>query len=126
MTPRIEPSSGIKPKQSQACGMENQRREALQFIILMGIVSLFGDVTYEGARSITGPYLALLGAGAGIVGLVADQDLKIKVTPRKISTIITNHLATVLLIWPSVFRPSNEPSIVPISDGTISIGRIAP
>jgi MFS family permease len=41
------------------------------FIILMGIVSLFGDITYEGARSVTGPYLATLGAGAGIVGLVA-------------------------------------------------------
>jgi len=116
----------MRPKQNLSLGVDNPRRTAFQFIILMGIVSLFGDVTYEGARSITGPYLALLGAGAGIVGLVADQDLKIKVTPRKISTIITNHLATVLLIWPSVFRPSNEPSIVPISDGTISIGRIAP
>jgi len=41
------------------------------FIILLGIVSLFGDVTYEGARSVTGPYLATLGAGASIVGLVA-------------------------------------------------------
>ena len=37
----------------------------------MGIVSLFGDITYEGARSITGPYLAVLGAGAGVVGLVS-------------------------------------------------------
>ena len=37
----------------------------------MGIVSLFGDMTYEGARSITGPYLAVLGASAGIVGFVA-------------------------------------------------------
>ncbi len=49
----------------------NPKKIALQFIVLMGIVSLFGDITYEGARSITGPYLALLGAGAGIVGLVA-------------------------------------------------------
>jgi len=43
----------------------------MHFIILLGIVSLFGDVTYEGARSVTGPYLATLGASAGIVGLVA-------------------------------------------------------
>jgi MFS family permease len=43
----------------------------MQFIILLGIVSLFGDVTYEGARSVTGPYLATLGASAGVVGLVA-------------------------------------------------------
>jgi MFS family permease len=42
------------------------------FIILLGIVSLFGDVTYEGARSVTGPYLGYtLGASPGVVGLVA-------------------------------------------------------
>jgi len=50
---------------------ETPKRLAFQFIILLGIVSLFGDVTYEGARSITGPYLATLGASASIVGLVA-------------------------------------------------------
>jgi len=44
---------------------------ALKFIILMGIVSLFADMTYEGARSITGPYLAILGASAVTVGFVA-------------------------------------------------------
>lgn len=48
-----------------------KRRHAVLFIVLLGIVSLLADVTYEGARSITGPYLALLGAGAGIVGAVA-------------------------------------------------------
>lgn len=31
---------------------------ALKFVILLGIVSLFADMTYEGARSITGPNLA--------------------------------------------------------------------
>lgn len=51
--------------------MDNQRKTAFQFIILLGIVSLFGDITYEGARSVTGPYLAFLGASASIVGLVA-------------------------------------------------------
>ncbi|MEN6592258.1 MAG: MFS transporter [Methanobacterium sp.] len=44
---------------------------ALKFIILMGVVSLFADMTYEGARSITGPYLAILGASAVTVGFVA-------------------------------------------------------
>jgi len=44
---------------------------ALKFIILMGVVSLFGDITYEGARSITGPFLAVLGANAAVVGFVA-------------------------------------------------------
>ncbi len=43
----------------------------MHFIILLGIVSLFGDVTYEGARSVIGPYLATLGASASIVGLIS-------------------------------------------------------
>jgi MFS family permease len=51
--------------------MDNQKRTAYHFIILLGIVSLFGDITYEGARSVTGPYLAVLGASAGIVGFVS-------------------------------------------------------
>lgn len=44
---------------------------ALKFVILLGAVSLFADMTYEGARSITGPYLALLGASGTVVGIVA-------------------------------------------------------
>ena len=46
-------------------------KTALKFVILLGIVSLFADMTYEGARSITGPYLATLGANAAVVGFVA-------------------------------------------------------
>jgi len=44
---------------------------AMKFVIMMGIVSLFADMTYEGARSITGPYLGTLGASAAMVGLIA-------------------------------------------------------
>lgn len=47
------------------------KKKAMFFIFLLGIVSLFGDMTYEGARSITGQYLAILGASGTIVGLVA-------------------------------------------------------
>jgi len=47
------------------------RRTALKFVILLGVVSLFADATYEGARSIAGPYLAVLGASAAIVGIVS-------------------------------------------------------
>jgi MFS family permease len=43
---------------------------ALQFVLVIGIMSFFADFTYEGARSIVGPYLALLGAGAAAVGIV--------------------------------------------------------
>ncbi|MGI5325365.1 MFS transporter [Actinomadura nitritigenes] len=41
-----------------------------RFIVVFGVVSLLMDVVYEGARSITGPLLASLGASAAVVGLV--------------------------------------------------------
>ncbi|MBI4817804.1 MAG: MFS transporter [Deltaproteobacteria bacterium] len=41
---------------------------ARTFIVLMGVVAMFGDMTYEGARGLVGPYLALLGASATAVG----------------------------------------------------------
>ena len=43
-------------------------KKALYFVLLLGLVSLFGDMTYEAARSITGPYLLYLGATATAVG----------------------------------------------------------
>lgn len=45
-------------------------RQAYTFIFFLGLVSLFGDITYEGARSVSGPYLALLGAGSFAIGLI--------------------------------------------------------
>lgn len=47
------------------------RATALKFVILLGVVSLLADATYEGARSVAGPYLAILGAGAAGIGIIA-------------------------------------------------------
>lgn len=47
------------------------RRRALKFVLMIGVVSFFADFTYEGARSVTGPYLAILGASATLVGIIA-------------------------------------------------------
>ena len=44
---------------------------AMQFIVLFGIVSLFSDMTHEGASSIRGAYLSLLGASAATIGFVS-------------------------------------------------------
>ncbi|MER6738398.1 MFS transporter [Streptomyces puniciscabiei] len=41
-----------------------------RFVVWFGTVSLLADVVYEGARSITGPLLASLGASALVVGVV--------------------------------------------------------
>lgn len=48
-----------------------QLKPALAFIFLMGIVSMFSDMTHEGARSIYGVYLSLAGASAAAIGFAA-------------------------------------------------------
>lgn len=63
---------------------------ALQFVILLGTVSLFADMTYEGARSITGPYLALLGASGTVVGVVAGFGELIGYTLRLVSGYVSD------------------------------------
>jgi MFS family permease len=45
--------------------------QAMLFILLFGIVSLFSDMTHEGASSIRGAYFSLLGASAGAIGFVS-------------------------------------------------------
>ncbi len=43
---------------------------AWRFVTTFGLISLLADIVYEGARSITGPLLASLGATAVVVGVV--------------------------------------------------------
>lgn len=43
---------------------------ALRFVIMVGVLSLFADFTYEGSRSIIGPYLATLQASGKVVSIV--------------------------------------------------------
>lgn len=45
--------------------------QAMLFILLFGIVSLFSDMTHEGASSIRGAYLSILGASAGTIGFIS-------------------------------------------------------
>ena len=48
-----------------------KRAIALRFIVCLGVVSLFADMTYEGAHSIIGPWLKDLGATAFEVAMIA-------------------------------------------------------
>jgi hypothetical protein len=48
-----------------------RRASALRFIVCLGIVSLFADMTYEGAHSLIGPFLRDLGANAFQVAVIA-------------------------------------------------------
>lgn len=51
--------------------MSEDKKKAFLLIVFFGLVSLFGDIVYEGARSVNGPYLKTLGANAAVVGLIA-------------------------------------------------------
>ncbi|HVA61723.1 MAG TPA: MFS transporter [Mycobacteriales bacterium] len=51
-------------------GMAKSRSKALTFVLTIGVMSFFADFTYEGSRSIVGPYLGLLGAGALAISVV--------------------------------------------------------
>lgn len=46
------------------------RVSPLRFVLGFGLVSMMADFVYEGARAVTGPYLATFGASAATVGVV--------------------------------------------------------
>ncbi len=61
------------------------RARATRFVILLGWVSLFADLCYEGMRSAIGPYLAVMGASATAVGVVAGTGEAIGYALRYVS-----------------------------------------
>jgi predicted MFS family arabinose efflux permease len=44
---------------------------ALTFVLMVGVMSFFADFTYEGSRSVIGPYLGTLGAGALAISVIS-------------------------------------------------------
>lgn len=77
-------------KYQDMTGQEQSRKNAMRFILLLGLVSLLGDVVYEGARSITGPFMAVLGASATAVGVVAGLGELVGYALRLFSGILTD------------------------------------
>lgn len=71
--------------------------QAMVFLILFGIVSLFSDMTHEGASSIRGAYLALLGASAGTIGFISGLGELIGYSMRYIFGRITDRTRS---YWP--------------------------
>lgn len=56
-----------------------------RFVVAFGVISLLADVVYEGARAITGPYLASLGAGAVLVGVITGAGEAFALVGRLVS-----------------------------------------
>jgi hypothetical protein len=46
------------------------QKKALRVIVMFGVISLFGDMVYESARSVNGAYLEILGVNAAMVGMI--------------------------------------------------------
>jgi len=44
---------------------------AFRFVLMMGLVNLFADITYEGGAAANGPFLGTLGASAAVISIVA-------------------------------------------------------
>jgi hypothetical protein len=66
------------------------QRSAWRFILLIGITNLFADMTYEGARGVTGDFLGKLGASGAVVGIVAGGGELVGYAIRSISGIIAD------------------------------------
>src|SRR5476649_2054878 len=62
--------------------MALSRQQAFRFVWLIGLVSLFSDMTYQGAHGNAGPYLAFLGASGTVVGVVAGAGELVNYTLR--------------------------------------------
>lgn len=71
--------------------MSRNTKSALVFILFMGVVSLFSDMTHEGARSIYGNYLSLLGASATVIGFVTGLGELIGYSLRYVTGRIADH-----------------------------------
>ncbi len=56
---------------SEANRSSDDLRVVGRFVLLVGVVSLFADATYEGARSVLGPYLSELRSGLVVAGALA-------------------------------------------------------
>src|SRR5438067_809281 len=66
------------------------RTTAFRFVLVLGIANFFADMTYEGARSSTGPFLGTLGASAAVVGFTAGLGELLGYTLRSIFGVISD------------------------------------
>ncbi len=70
--------------------LKKVRTPAMLFILLMGIVSMFSDMTHEGAASILGAYLSLAGASAATIGFVSGLGELIGYSMRLVTGVIAD------------------------------------
>jgi len=78
--------------------VQEMPRRILLVFMLLGLVSLFADVTYEGAISIRGSYLAVIGASSIIAGLMSIGGL-VSYAARFLSGALGDYLRKPSVLW---------------------------
>ena len=73
---------------------------AFRFVLMMGVVNLFADTTYEGGASLNGPFLGTLGASAAAVSIIAGLGEFLGYSLRSVSGYIADRTGT---HWPVTF-----------------------
>src|SRR5947208_10861746 len=71
---------------------------AFTFVLTMGVVNLFGDVTYEGGAAMNGQFMATLGASAAIVSITAGVGEFLGYALRSVSGYIADRTGRYWLI----------------------------
>ncbi len=77
-------------------------RKYLVLLLLLGVVSLLADVTYEGGASILGSYMAVLGATAVTAGLLGIPEF-LSYVSRLVSGVIASRRPSLRVYWSLIF-----------------------
>jgi hypothetical protein len=73
---------------------------AFTFVLMMGVVDFFGDMTYSGGASMNGPFLGSLGAGAAIVSIAGGSSEFLSYLMRGVSGYVADKTG---MRWPIAF-----------------------
>lgn len=73
---------------------------AFAFVLTMGVVNLFADMTYEGGASINGPFMGSLGATAAAISIIAGVGEFLGYSLRSVSGYVADRTGR---YWPITF-----------------------
>lgn len=80
--------------------MQTTASAAFRFVLTLGVVNLFADMTYEGGASINGQFLGSLGAGAAAISIVAGVGEFLGYSLRAVSGYVADKTGR---YWPVTF-----------------------
>jgi MFS family permease len=81
---------GLQRKQGERKGAGYDPK-AFKLVVLLGVISLFIDMTGDGYYSVAGPYLGTLGASAAIIAIIVGIGGLVAYTPRLASGWYCDH-----------------------------------